>query len=713
VYKVSAVLSIGAAILAGCLAVACVAFRRWGVAGWSFAAGMALLAGESIFAGLSAGAADWEMAARWQYYRLGVSSLIPGTWLLFSLTYSRGNYAVFLQQWRYVLGAIFLVPVLLVLGFEESLMNGVGRPEDSTAWFIAVGWPGRVFQMVMLIGWVLVLMNLERTYRTAVGIMRWRIKFAMLGLGLLFGARVYTSSQALLFSGVATSMAWIEAGALLLACGLVAASVARSGIIEVDVYPSRVVIHQSLTVLLVGIYLFVVGVLAQVVNALGGDMGFPLKALFILMAMTVLTLVLASDRVRQHSMRFVSRHFRRPLHDYRKVWTAFTERATARVDRTDLCREVVALVAETFNVLSATIWLVNVQRNRLLFGASTSLTEQKATELLGDQRDLPVLLALLKEKNEPVDIDVLSEPCVEMLRRCDPDHFGKGGNRVCVPLIAAGEVQGVITLADRVSGVRFSVEDYELLKCIGDQVAASLRNIQLSERLLESKQLEAFQAMSAFLVHDLKNTASALSLTLRNLPVHFNDPEFREDALRSIRTAVDHINGLISRLTSIKEGLRINSVEGDLNELVAKTLQGLATGTAGGVEVMMEFGDLPRLSFDPEQIKKVLTNLILNAKEAVGAGGRIEVSTASRNGWAVVTVADNGCGMSPEFVDRYLFRPFQTTKKKGLGIGMFQSKMIVEAHRGRLEVESEQNKGTVFRVLLPLAWRKPETAAAT
>ncbi|MGC8990149.1 MAG: ATP-binding protein, partial [Verrucomicrobiia bacterium] len=180
-----------------------------------------------------------------------------------------------------------------------------------------------------------------------------------------------------------------------------------------------------------------------------------------------------------------------------------------------------------------------------------------------------------------------------------------------------------------------------------------------------------------------------------------------------IRKAADHINGLISRLTSIKEGLRINSVEGDLNELVAKTLQGFGNGTAGGVEVVTELGDLPRLPFDPEQIKKVLTNLFLNAKEAVGGRGRIEVSTASRNGWAVVSVADNGCGMSPEFVDRCLFRPFQTTKKSGLGIGMFQSRMIVEAHRGRLEVESEQNKGTVFRVLLPLARTGPGTASAT
>jgi hypothetical protein len=105
---------------------------------------------------------------------------------------------------------------------------------------------------------------------------------------------------------------------------------------------------------------------------------------------------------------------------------------------------------------------------------------------------------------------------------------------------------------------------------------------------------------------------------------------------------------------------------------------------------------------DKEQITKVVTNLVLNASEAISQAGEIRIETSQNNGWAVLLVADNGCGMTPEFMSRALFRPFQTTKKKGLGIGMFQSKMIVEAHGGRIEVESEVQKGTTFRVLLPI-----------
>ena len=121
-----------------------------------------------------------------------------------------------------------------------------------------------------------------------------------------------------------------------------------------------------------------------------------------------------------------------------------------------------------------------------------------------------------------------------------------------------------------------------------------------------------------------------------------------------------------------------------------------------GVELVKQFHPLPKVVIDREQLQNVVTNLLLNARDAVGRGGQIRVETSQCDGRAVLSVADNGCGMSPEFVRDSLFRPFQTTKKKGLGIGMFQSKIIVEAHRGNIQVESEPGKGTKFGVMLPL-----------
>jgi len=157
---------------------------------------------------------------------------------------------------------------------------------------------------------------------------------------------------------------------------------------------------------------------------------------------------------------------------------------------------------------------------------------------------------------------------------------------------------------------------------------------------------------------------------------------------------------VISRLTVLRHELAVQAVECDLNELVNDTLK--TQEQAPGVEFVKELRPLPKVRLDPAQIQKVLTNLVLNAREALGPGGIIRVETSQRNGWVVLSVSDNGCGMSADFIQRSLFRPFQTTKKKGIGIGMFHSKMIVEAHRGRIEVESEPGKGTEFRVMLPV-----------
>jgi putative PEP-CTERM system histidine kinase len=258
----------------------------------------------------------------------------------------------------------------------------------------------------------------------------------------------------------------------------------------------------------------------------------------------------------------------------------------------------------------------------------------------------------------------------------------------------------LITLGDRVGGAAYSLQDFDMLKCVGDHSAASLLNVQLSQKLVQTKELEAFQTMAAFFVHDLKNAASTLNLMLRNLPVHFNDPVFREDALRGISKTVDHINRLIGRLSLLRHELNIQPATEDLNEVVASALAGLAVGP--GQTLARDLRPVPKIMIDQEQMRKVITNLVLNAMEALAGKGQVQVATSQANGWVALTVADNGCGMSPEFINRSLFRPFQTTKTSGLGIGMFQSRMIIEAHRGRISVASEVGKGTTFQVFLPV-----------
>jgi signal transduction histidine kinase len=170
--------------------------------------------------------------------------------------------------------------------------------------------------------------------------------------------------------------------------------------------------------------------------------------------------------------------------------------------------------------------------------------------------------------------------------------------------------------------------------------------------------------------------------------------------LRGIGNSARRIDEMIGRLTALRQRPDFKPVETDLNQIVSQALDNL--DGMPHVELTRELQPLPRVLVDREQIQSVVTNLLLNARDALGPGGRIRVSTRDLGDNIVLSVADNGCGMSAAFLKDSLFRPFQSTKKNGLGIGMFQSRMIVETHRGTIRVESETGKGSTFQVSLPV-----------
>jgi signal transduction histidine kinase len=191
---------------------------------------------------------------------------------------------------------------------------------------------------------------------------------------------------------------------------------------------------------------------------------------------------------------------------------------------------------------------------------------------------------------------------------------------------------------------------------------------------------------------------------MENLPKHFDDPQFRADALRVISGSVASIDDLCSRLTMLKQNIELRVAESDLGQLVNTTLDEFKSSVRGVLE--RDLHPMPKALMDQQQIHKVLTNLVMNANEAVYAAngnGVIRVATIHEGESVGFAVRDNGCGMSEEFIENSLFKPFQTTKKKGLGIGLFHCKLIVEAHHGSIEVNSAEGQGTEFRVLLPVA----------
>lgn len=679
--------------------------RRRTIAEWSFCAGMLLLGLERLCHLSSWEAASAVAMLTCQRWSLVCLSLVPVCWLVFSITHARGNGIQLLKKW---LGALLVLGSLLFgfafLARNDLVVEAVWTAEPGN-WVFQLAWPARVLHAGVIFGIVLVLMNLEWTFRAAVGTARWKIKYTVFGLGLLFGERLYTSSQAVLYSANRGQFILLDGVGLVLASLLLAFSLYRSKFARVDIYPSAAVLQRSVTVLLVAGYLIVTGLVARVVTAFGKERALPVTALFILIGAVGVGIVLFSDRIRQATRAFVSRHFKRPLHDYRRVWFEFTKRTSGIFDRKVYARAVTGLIAEVFEALSVTIWLHDRGTGTLVFGSSTALDAEHGQIARLNGAVTRALSGAVESARGPIDIDTSPEPWCELLRQSNPGLFKTGGHRFCMPLVARGELEGIIVLGDRVRGMPFTLEDLQLLQHLANHIAAGLQNIGLSEKVVQSRELEAFQTMSAFLVHDLKNTASALSLTVQNMQKHLENPEFRAEALGTLERSVAHVNQLIGRLTSLRQSLKIEPVLGDVNKVVTSAVQ--LAGNDPQVVVKLRLAPVPPIMLDTKQFESVVVNLLVNAREASVPGSEIVVQTGVHDNGIFVAVSDHGCGMSAEFVANSLFKPFCTTKKNGLGIGMYQARAIVEAHLGRITVESEVGKGTTVRVWLPLAesWR--------
>lgn len=665
------------------------------VSSWNFFAGMVLLSLSSLFDGLMLSAVDEPKASLWQRLSLFAALPAPAVWLAFSLCYSRGNSREFLLKWRYALAIVLLLPlgIAIATGLPVKLQpSGTGA-----AWWLPFDRSLGALNILSLGAYVLVLSNLEKTLRAAAGTVLWRIKFAILGLSVIFGARIYAATLGLLYSGQSSDLAVVEALALILGGALLGIAYTRRGFSDLDVYPSRTILQSSVTILLVGGYLVVVGLLAQALARFERTNTFHAQALLVLLATVVLGVLLLSSRVRLRVRQLVSRHFHRPVHDYRAVWTSLTQSLSTVFSQRELSQRSARLIASTFDVLSVDIWIVDSAHQSLVLGASTTGLDHEAKQ--GAELLVPLPSFEDIRSSRPVVLGTDAPRWARDWQNLGAAQFRTGGTRVCVPLIANGEVVGMILLSDRVDGHAYEIDEFDILQCIGDQVAAALLRLRMTAELMQSKELEAFQTMSAFFVHDLKNAAAGLSLTLENLPVHFNDPAFRTDAFRGIERTVSRIHQLIERLSTLRNRLDMNPTEVDLNELVVQAFQQL--GPEDIACVTHQLGPIPKIKADQEQLQSVINNLLLNARDAVHGSGHIRVETSSKDGNALLLIEDDGCGMSPEFVKESLFRPFQSTKKNGLGIGMFQSRQIINAHCGRIDVQTAPGQGTRFLVSLP------------
>jgi putative PEP-CTERM system histidine kinase len=617
---------------------------------------------------------------------LFIESLLPGAFISLGLTYLRQSSGKAIPHfWKALLGGAFIFPVI-ALGYPVDKFYYA--PDLQTEQMLFLGATGYWFYMGIMTYCILSLVNLEATFSSTSGTDRWRIKFEVIGMSGILSVLIFYYSQGLLYRTINMNLVPVRSGIFIIASVLIGYSKLFRGN-NVRIKVSRFILFRSLTLVTIGGYLLLLGLIGEGMRYLGVSVSRDLS-IFIAFASGIAILVaLSSGRLRRTMTVLVNKHFYPHKYDYRTEWLKFTEQLALCRSIFDVQEAILASYRQTFGLQSASLYLFDSELRRLSLAATHNLP--------GRMLELPAttpLISYFREKGR-----IFSSSDGEYVPAFEEATFiEKSGAKHIVPLMDNGNVQGFIVFGDQLIREKFTYEDYDLMKTFARQAVLSLMNMRLSEELAATREMAAVARISSFVVHDLKNLASNLSLLLNNSEEYIDEPEFQKDMIGTIRNTLKEMQTLMQRLKKIPDKTELRAELVDIDLLVRATVDEVRRSRPGAR--ILHQGCSVQAIVDVEEVKKVILNLVLNALDAVREKGTVSVQTGMNGKSLYIKVKDDGCGMTEEFMNADLFKPFRSTKKKGLGIGLYQCKQIIEGHGGKIGAESTVGRGSIFTVYL-------------
>jgi putative PEP-CTERM system histidine kinase len=531
----------------------------------------------------------------------------------------------------------------------------------------------------------------EQLYRQTSEERRWAVKPLCLALAALCGFDLFMFSDAMLLRQLDYAVWSVRGLAHAMTIPLVILATARNRQWTIDLGVSRRMVYGSLALLLSGVYLLAIAGAGYLVRLFGGDWGRAIQVTFLFGAFLLLALLFFSGTIRAHLRVFVSKHFFAYRYDYREEWLKFTVHLAGPAELPSPVRTVKAL-ADLVESPAGALWLRDED------GTLKPSARWNFPETAKALPDDSALAELLERKGWIVEIGKPSGDKDGSLQL--PNWLEQMSDAwLVIPLPQGDQLLGFVVLARPRTPVDINWEVRDLLKTAARQAAVFLDHVRTAEALAEARQFDAFNRMSAFVVHDLKNLVAQLSLMTRNAQRHGANPEFQKDMLETVEHVVERMNRLLLQLRS-----GASPVEKPAGVDVAALLARVCAPLRGQARVI-EVDAQPALRAlgHQERLERVVGHLLQNAVDATPEGGRIVLSASREGAEVIVSVSDDGVGMSQAFVREHLFKPFRSSKPNGMGIGAYESHEYVKELGGRIRVESTAGVGTRVIVHLPLA----------
>ncbi|MDD2711759.1 MAG: PEP-CTERM system histidine kinase PrsK [Simplicispira sp.] len=577
------------------------------------------------------------------------------------------------------------LPIFSLLAFIISLSLVIGI-------HALAGVTGDAFFMVLLALGGLVLV--EQLFRNLPKESLWSAKPLCLGLAGIFIFDLYLFSEGMLFQAIdpdaLTARPFVHA--LMVPLFILATARHRNWISKIHV--SRVMVFHSATLLIAGSYLLFIAGVGYYVRYFGGEWGGALQLGIVFVALVLAIAFALSGSLRAKLRVFLGKNFFRYQFDYREEWLKFTATLSHQNHPQEYGENVIKGLADMLESPAGALWLLRPEDDQYRQVARwnmapTSQTEGQHGKIATFMRSTGWVINIDECRNSPEIYQGLDLP--EWIKEY-PQAW------LLVPLWQSENMLGFVMLASPRTLVNVNWEVTDLLKTAGRQAASFLAQRQATEALLEARKFEAFSRMSAFVVHDLKNIITQLSLMVKNAKRLQNNPEFQADMLMTVENSLDRMRQLMLQLRgdTVPGTSSIGVNLGKIAERLAKE------ALCRGRNMQLDIAPHVFTRGQAERMERIIGHLVHNAFDATDTDGKVWMKVDRLASHARIQVGDNGQGMTEEFMQTRLFKPFQSTKEAGMGIGTYESFQYVRELGGKVSVNSEVGKGTVVCLLLPL-----------
>lgn len=527
------------------------------------------------------------------------------------------------------------------------------------------------------------------------------IKYLCFGMGGMFAYDFYLYSDALLFQRIDPAL-WEARGFInATIVPVIGIGLSRNPQWTRGLFISRRIVFHTSALLGSAIYLLAMGVGGYYVRDYGGTWGVVAQTIFLFGVSLILLILLFSGPLRARLRVFINKHFFHYKYDYREEWLSFIKTLSSSDQNVPLPDRVIRAMAQMIDCPGGVLWVRHDGGDDGMFNpeALWNITLPVAT---GEPANSSLIQFLETHKwvinldeygRDPELYKSLGDLDMPSWLKFIPDAW------LISPLILREKLLGFVVLTRSLVGHKhFNWEDSDLLKTSGSQAAGYLAQHAISQALAEARQFEAFNRLSTYVVHDLKNLISQLSLVVSNAARHKKNPLFMENVISTVENSVSKMDRLLLRL---RDGVQTESkLSVDLAQLLEEVVRESQAAKPSPVFECQAVNI--SVTADRDQLASVVGHVIRNAQDATPEDGKVIVKLEKINGHAVIEIQDNGCGMDESFISDRLFRPFQTTKgSSGMGIGVYEAREFVRSLGGNVYVESKPGRGTVFRIHLP------------